>query len=163
MSEQVVSKFKVVAFLYKILDEDGTALEQSPLPMEYIHGSGNSQMFPQVEQALEGKKNGESVSVTLKPEQAFGLHDPNLTFTDDLENVPADYRVVGARPKFTNDKGESMELTVINIEDGKLTVDANHPYAGKTITFEVTVNGLRDATPAEIGTGMPEGDAGIVH
>ncbi|MDH5184923.1 MAG: FKBP-type peptidyl-prolyl cis-trans isomerase [Gammaproteobacteria bacterium] len=163
MSEQVVSRFKLVAFLYTILDEDGTTLEQSGLPMEYIHGSGNNQMFPEVEAALEGKKNGDEVSVTLSPEQGFGQHDPNLTFTDDLENVPAEYRVVGARPQFQNDMGEPMKLTVTNIEDGKLTLDANHPFAGKTITFKVTVNGLRDATPAEIGAGMPEADPAIVH
>lgn len=163
MSEQVISRFKVVAFIYTILDEDGKALEQSGLPMEYIHGSSNNQMFPEVEAALEGKKNGDEVSVTLSPEQAFGQYDPNLIFTDDLENVPAEYRVVGARPQFQNDKGEPMDLTVTSIEDGKLTVDANHPFAGKTITFKVTVNGLRDATEAEIGAGMAEGDPGTIH
>lgn len=163
MSEQVISRFKVVAFIYTILDEDGKALEQSGLPMEYIHGSSNNQMFPEVEAALEGKKNGDEVSVTLSPEQAFGQYDPNLIFTDDLENVPAEYRVVGARPQFQNDKGEPMDLTVTSIEDGKLTVDANHPFAGKTITFKVTVNGLRDATDAELGAGMAEGDPGTVH
>lgn len=163
MSEQVVSRFKVVAFIYTILDEDGQALEQSGLPMEYIHGSGNNQMFPEVEAALEGKKNGDEVSVTLSPDQAFGQHDPNLTFTDELENIPAEYRVIGARPQFQNDKGEPMELTVTNIEDGKLTLDANHPFTGKTITFKVTVNGLRDATEAELSAGMPEAEPGIVH
>ena len=163
MSEQVVSRFKVVAFTYTILDEDGEALEKSGLPMEYIHGSDNSQMFPQIEQALEGKKNGDEVSVTLSPEQAFGAHDPNLTFTDDLENVPAEYRYVGATPKFKNDMGEPMELTVISIEDGKLTFDANHPFAGKTITFVVTVNGLRDATQAEIDANSPAANPDIVH
>lgn len=163
MSEQVISRFKVVAFIYTILDEDGKALEQSGLPMEYIHGSSNNQMFPEVEAALEGKKNGDEVSVTLSPEQAFGQYDPNLIFTDDLENVPAEYRVVGARPQFQNDKGEPMDLTVTSIEDGKLTVDANHPFAGKTITFKVTVNGLRDATDAELGAGMAEADSSIVH
>lgn len=163
MSEQTVSRFKVVAFTYTILDEHGEALEKSGLPMEYIHGIDNSQMFPQIEQALEGKKNGDEVSVTLSPEQAFGLHDPNLTFTDDLENIPAEYRYVGARPQFKNDMGEPMELTVIRIEDGKLTFDANHPFAGKTITFKVTVNGLRDASQAEIDANSPAADPGIVH
>ena len=163
MSEQTVSRFKVVAFTYKILDEQGNALEQSGLPMEYIHGSANSQMFPQIEQALEGKKNGDEVSVTLSPEQAFGAHDPHLTFTDDLENVPTEYRYVGATPKFKNDMGEPMEMTVTSIEDGKLTFDANHPFAGKTITFIVTVNGLRDATEAELTSTAPEGAQGVVH
>ena len=163
MSEQVVSRFKVVAFIYTILDEEGKTLEQSGLPMEYIHGSSNNQMFPEVEAALEGKKNGDEVSVTLSPEQAFGQYDPNLTFTDDLENIPAEYRVVGAQPQFQNDKGEPMKLTVTSIEDGKLTLDANHPFAGKTITFKVTVNGLRDASSEEIDAAMPKADSGIVH
>ena len=163
MSEQVVSRNKVVAFTYSISDENGTILEQSSLPLEYIHGSDSSQMFPEVEQALEGKKNGDTVSVTLEPEQAFGLHDPSMTFTDEVENVPAEYRYVGARPKFQNENGETMELTVIRVADGKITFDANHPFAGKTVTFHVTINGLRDAHPAELEALVPPSDPGTVH
>lgn len=157
MSEQVVSKHKVISFTFSITDEAGKTVERSGIPFEYLHGAPNSHMFPKVEAALEGKKVGETIDVTLQPEDAFGQHDPSLTFTDDLDNIPPEYRFVGASPQFHNDKGETMELIVTKIEDGKLTLDANHPYAGKVITFHVTVDGIRDARQNELGSGVPEG------
>jgi FKBP-type peptidyl-prolyl cis-trans isomerase SlyD len=161
MGEQVVSKHKVVSFTYSITDETGKTVEQSDIPLEYIHGAHNSQMFPKVEAALDGKSIGDTVDVTLAPDEAFGQHDPSLTFIDDIDNVPPEYRFVGARPRFENEKGESMELLVTKIEDGKITVDANHPFAGKTITFHVTVDGIRNAHESEIGSGVPEGRPSI--
>ncbi|MBD3610186.1 MAG: FKBP-type peptidyl-prolyl cis-trans isomerase, partial [Gammaproteobacteria bacterium] len=120
MTQKVVEQSKVVAFTYSIADESGKVLEQSDLPIEYVHGSGNGQMFPQVEAAMVGKKNGDSVTVTLSPDEAFGQFDPDLSFTDEMENIADEYRFVGARPRFQNEKGETMELTVTKIEDGKI-------------------------------------------
>lgn len=157
MSKQVVEKNKVISFTYSITDEAGKMVERSDIPMEYIHGNPNSQMFPKVEAALEGKTIGDSVEVELTPEEGFGPHDPKLTFTDDLDNIPMEYRYVGAKPQFQNELGETMALTVTNIEDGKLTLDANHPYAGKTITFHITVDNIREAKEHEAGSGIPDG------
>ena len=151
MSSPAISKHKVVTITYSIAHENGIIAEQSDLPVEYLHGVEND-MFPKVEAALEGKSVGDSVEVKLSPEDGFGVHNPSLTFTDDLENVPQEYRFVGAKPSFQNEKGEVVELTVSKIEDGKLTVDANHPFAGKTMKFNVNVVGVRNATADEIST-----------
>jgi len=157
MSEQVVSKHKVVSFTFYITDVTGKTVERSGMPFEYLHGAPNSHMFPKVEAALEGKKVGDTVDVTLEPKDAFGQHDPSLTFTDDLDNIPKEFRFVGATPVFHNDKGEAMHLVVTKIEDGKITLDANHPYAGKVVNFHVTVDGIRDAQESELDSGAPEG------
>lgn len=157
MSEQVVSKHKVITFTFSITDVTGKTVERSGMPFEYLHGTPNSHMFPKVEAALEGKKVGDTVDVVLNPEDAFGEHNPELTFTDDLDNIPKEYRFVGATPVFRNDKGEPMPLVVTNIEGNKITLDANHPYAGKVITFHVTVDGIRDARDSELDAGVPEG------
>ena len=154
MSSNPVAKNKVVTITYRILHENGDLAEQSDLPIDYIHGNSD-EMFPKVERALEGKEIGESVDVLLSPEEGFGAHDPNLTFTDDLENVPPEYRHVGAEPSFENAGGEVMHMVVSKIEDGKLTVDANHPFAGKHMRFTVTVVGVRDATVEEIRGNRP--------
>ncbi len=148
MTTPTVSKHKVVSISYSILDESGTVLEQSDIPVSYVHG-GPNQMFPEVEQALEGKAVGERVEVTLPPEKAFGASDPNLTFTDDIDNVPPQFRHVGAEVEMQNEAGDVRTFIVSKIEDGRLTVDGNHPFAGKTITFSVTVNDIRDATAEE--------------
>lgn len=148
MSE-VISNKNVVSFIYQILDEEGNIMEHSDVPMEYIHGVSGT-MYPKVEQALEGKVVGDRVEVVLPPADGFGEHDPNLTFTDHIDNVPHEYRWIGAKPTFENERGEVMELVVSKIEGDQLTVDANHPFAGKTVAFRIKVVGVRKATGAEL-------------
>ena len=98
---------------------------------------------------------GARVSVTLTPEEGFGAHDPKLTFTDELENAPPDLRQIGMEFEAQNANGGSMVFRVTRIADGKITVDANHPFAGQTVIFEVAVQDVRDATPEEIRLGRP--------
>lgn len=154
MSGKTVEKFRIISFTYSIISEEGEVVERSDVPLDYLHGALNNQMFPKIEQALEGKKVGDEVSVKLTPEEGFGEYEESLSFTDDLENVPAEYRYVGARPVFQNDHGEKMEFIVTKIEDTQLTVDGNHPYAGKTVTFAIKIDAIRDATETEIGSGF---------
>ena len=153
MSEPTVSKHKVVAITYSIIDESGVILEQSDIPLYYVHGGPND-MFPDVEDALDGRSLGESVEVVLTPDKAFGPHDPSMTFTDDIDNVPPQFRQIGAEVQMQNERGEVRSFYVSKIEDGKLTVDGNHPFAGKTLTYAVTVADIRDATEEEKRNGM---------
>ena len=162
MSAPVVSKNKAVYITYSILHE-AQVVEQSDMPIGYVHGA-ESGLFEQVEAALEGAKIGDKLEVTLPPEQGFGAHDPNLTFTDDIENVPPEYRYLGAEVEFENESGEAMKFLVTRIENGKLTVDGNHPFAGKTVKFVVTVLAIRDASADEIANGRPdEGGPPVIH
>lgn len=159
MSAPVVGKHKVVAITYSILDESGVILEQSDIPMYYVHG-GPNQMFPEVEAALEGNELGAAVEVVLEPESAFGHHDPSLTFTDDIENVPPEFRHVGAEVQMQNEHGDTRSFVVSNIEGDKLTVDGNHPFAGKKLTYAVTIADIRDATEEEKQKGA---SAPVIH
>lgn len=153
----VVAKNKVVSLIYVVRNQKGEIFEYRDLPVSYVHGSG-ADLFPKIEQALEGHAVGDRVSVQLTPAEAFGEHDPKLTFTDDIENAPPELRRLGAEFEAQNAKGENIVLTVTHIEGDKITVDANHPLAGQTISFEVTVQDIRDATPEEIRNGRPAGD-----
>ena len=153
----VVAKNKVVSLIYVVRNEKGEIFEYRDLPVSYVHGSGTD-LFPKIEQALEGRAVGDRVAVQLTPADAFGDRDPKLTFTDDIENAPPELRRVGAEFEAQNAKGESILLTVTRIEGDRITVDANHPLAGQTISFEVTVQDIRDATPEEIRDGRPAGD-----
>lgn len=154
MPPTVVAKGKVVALTYMLRNQKGEVVEVRDLPVEYLHGSG-ADLFPKIERALEGRRVGERVAIELLPEDSFGPHDPRLTFIDDIENVPTELRRIGAEFEAQNAKGESMLFVVTCIEGNKLTVDANHPLAGQTITFEVTVEEIRDATPEEVRAGIP--------
>lgn len=161
MSEPRVARNKVVAIRYRVRTPAGGTLEVRDLPVTYLHG-GASDLFPKIEQALEGKSVGEHITVTLTPEEGFGAHDPKLTFTDDLENAPPELRQVGMEFEAQNARGEAMLLKVTHIADGKITVDANHPFAGQTIVFDVTVQAVRDATPEELKLGRPTDPAALL-
>lgn len=153
MSEELIEKSKVVTFTYQILDEQGTIVEHSDMPMEYIHGVSGT-MYPKVEWTLQGKTIGNTVEVDLPPQEGFGEYNPDLVFTDHIDNVPQEFRWVGATPAFENERGEVMEFTVSKIEGDQLTVDANHPFAGKTVTFRIKVVNVRPASDAELRDGV---------
>ena len=145
MSQEIIKEGKFVSLTYSICDLAGNVLEQSDLPVTYIHG-GETELIGGMDRAVAGKGPGDEVSITLSPEEGFGEHNPNLTFTDDIENVPHEFRHVGAEVQMQNEAGEVKSFFVTNIEDGKLTVDGNHPLAGKALKVNVKILEVRDAT-----------------
>ena len=153
MSEQRVSRNKLVQFTYSISDDEGNVIEQVDLPVNYVHGASTMGLIENVERALNGCKEGDRIEVDVPPADGFGEHDPELTFEDDIENVPAQFRQVGIQVEMANDAGETKTFVVTKIEDGKLTLDGNHPLAGKTARFSVKIIAIRDATPEEIRNG----------
>ncbi|WP_298134942.1 peptidylprolyl isomerase [Acidiferrobacter sp.] len=144
----MIGKGKIVSLTYTLRDAQGEIFEHTDVPISYLHGSGEG-LFEKIERALEGLGVGDSVEVELSPAEGFGEHDPGLTFTDDIANVPPEYRRVGAEVEAENEQGEAIRFVVTAITDGRLTVDANHPLAGQTVRFAVTVQAVRDATPEE--------------
>ena len=150
MSEPKVEKQKVVSFTYVITDENGSVQEQSDIPTSYIHGV-DGKMFEKVEAEMEGKHVGDVVQVTLAPKDAFGERDPSLTYTDSVENVPKEFQQLGAEAMFRNEAGETVTMTVVKIDDDTITLDGNHPYAGRQMTFRIVIQDIRDATLEEVG------------
>jgi len=162
MTDQFVEQHKVVSFVYSIVDESGELLEQSDIPISYVHG-GKHDLFEKVEAGLDGCVAGDTIEVSLTPEEGFGAHDPELTYTDKLENVPDEFRSIGAEVEMMNDQGDSRKFTVTRIENGKLTVDGNHPMAGKAITFRIKVTDIREATAEEIANGVEAMAMPVLH
>ena len=141
---------KFVELTYRIIDQtNGKVIEQVEEPLGYVQGD-NTLLFNQVTKELEGKSVGDEVEILLKAEDAFGPTVEELVFTDDINNVPVEYRFIGAAVTMQNDKGGTKDFIVSSIEDGKLTIDGNHPLAGKDIIFYVEVLSVRDATADEI-------------
>ena len=149
MSE-TISINKFVELTYRIIDQsNGEVIEQVEEPLGYVQGD-NSLLFNQVTKELEGKCVGDEVEILLKAEDAFGKKADELIFTDDIDNVPMEYRHIGANVTMQNDKGGTKDFVVSSIENGKLTIDGNHPLAGRDIIFFVEVLSIRDATADEI-------------
>jgi FKBP-type peptidyl-prolyl cis-trans isomerase SlyD len=141
---------KHVSLTYSIRDEQDNVLEHSDLPVAYIQG-GNNELIGGMDSAVEGKRAGDEVELELSPEESgFGPYDPDLTFTDDIENVPSELRRVGAEVTMQNEAGDTRSFYVTRIENGRLTVDGNHPFAGKRLFVNIRINEVRDPTSAEL-------------
>ncbi|EGV52644.1 FKBP-type peptidyl-prolyl cis-trans isomerase [Candidatus Endoriftia persephone] len=145
MTKESIKTGKFVSLTYSISDTEGNVLEQSDLPVTYIHG-GETELIGGMDKAVAGRSEGDEVKLTIEPKDGFGDHDPTLTFTDDLENVPPEFRKLGAEVQMQNSEGETKSFFVTKIEDGKLTVDGNHPLAGKRLLVKVKILEVRDAT-----------------
>lgn len=155
MSAEQITKDKYVELTYSILDAQGEIKERVDIPVKYIHGR-NSGLFPKIESALEGQGKGGRIEVSLTQYEGFGPSDPNLIVVDDLANVPPQFHQVGAEVEMQNESGATKKFTVSKIENGKLTIDGNHPLAGQAITFIVIVVAVRDATKEELKSGVTQ-------
>jgi len=149
MTSQSVRNGKLVSLVYRICDDSGRVLEQSDLPVSYIHG-GHNELIGGMDRAVAGRRAGDTVELRLDPNQGFGSHDPALTFTDALDNVPPQFRHIGAEVQMQNEAGDVKTFYVTRIEDGRLTVDGNHPFAGKELRVTVEIKDVRDPTEQEL-------------
>ena len=132
-------------------------------PLEYLHGGGR--LLPGLERALEGKVEGDRFVATLPPEDAYGPRDKALQQRVAAEEFGgADQIEAGMCFLAHSEDGKRVEnviITEVNEENGFVVVDTNHPLAGMTLEFEVTVVAVRDA-PSATGCGTPQGP-GVGH
>lgn len=160
-----VSKDSVVSVSYELIDLGGGAvLEKSTDPLSYVHG-GYDGIFPVVEEALHGKNVGDKVSVKMEPDDAFGEYDHDLVRVESRDLFPKDIEVGmqlegGAED---DDDEDYMLYTIVEITDKEVTVDGNHPLAGKTLSFNATVTDVRAATKEELEHGHVHGAGGHQH
>ena len=145
---------RVATYEFKVTDETGEILDSSAEsgPYPYLHGNGH--LIPGLESAMEGKSPAETFSVAVPPAQGYGERDETL-----VQDIPRD-RFAGMEEIYegmmveARYKDETRLMTIIRLNDEKVTVDANHPLAGLTLNFEVTVVDVREATPEELEEGF---------
>ena len=120
--------------------DDGTEFDNSAgrEPLQVTLGQG--QVIPGFENALIGMSEGDSKTVTLPPGEAYGESNPSLVHVVERSQIPSEIPLeVGGSLTATNQNGGQMQLTVVALADDKVTLDANHPLAGKALTFELTL------------------------
>ena len=160
-----IAKDTVVSLSYELIDKSGGAiLEKSGDPISYVHG-GYDGIFPTVEEELQGKSVGDKISVTMQPDDSFGEYEHDLVRVEPRDLFPKDIEVGmqlegGAEG---DDDEDYMLFTVTEITDKEVTVDGNHPLAGKTLTFNATVTGVRAASKDELSHGHVHGAGGHHH
>jgi len=120
------------------LTVDGVVFDTSEgeEPLEFEIGA--EQMIPGFEKAVKGMKVGETKQVTLKPEDAYGERNENLTAVIDRSELPAEIvPEVGLHLQAQSDDGSIRVVTITAVTDTTIAIDGNHPLAGKTLTFEI--------------------------
>jgi FKBP-type peptidyl-prolyl cis-trans isomerase SlyD len=150
---ETIQNGKFVELTYKVTDrKTGHVLTSVEFPLGYVHGH-NEILAPSVHMQLEGKSAGDLIEVPIDGNQIFGPRDESLVFTDDIENVPEEYRQVGGSILMENDKGQTRSFVVTWMDDEKLTVDGNNPLCGREVVFTLEILGVRDATDEETRAG----------
>ena len=146
---------KFVELTYKVVDgKTGHVLTSVEFPLGYVHGH-NEILAPSVHRELEGRSAGDVIEVPIDGNQIFGPRDESLVFTDDIENVPQEYREVGRSILMENDRGQTRSFLVTWLDDEKLTVDGNNPLCGRAVVFTLQILAVRDATEEETRAGGP--------
>lgn len=148
----IIEKDKVVAFHYVLTNENGEEIENSHdgEPMVYLHG-GYRNLLPKLEEALEGKAKDDNLKVTLAPEHAYGMRVDNA-----MQRIPMKHLLTKARRyrqgmtvKVNTSEGP-RDVLIVKVGKFNVDVDTNHPLAGMSVTFNVDVKDIRDATSEEI-------------
>jgi FKBP-type peptidyl-prolyl cis-trans isomerase SlyD len=154
-----VAPGKLIALTYSIRDDSGRLLEESNLPVRYIQG-GHNELIGGMDAAISGKCPGDEVDLDIPAsESGFGPYDPDLTFTDEIENVPPQFRELGAEVPMQSEAGEVRTFYVTQIADGRLTIDGNHPLAGKRLLVRIRIQEVREPTAADLQQDMGGADA----
>lgn len=157
-----IAKNTVVSLTYELLATGGELIEKTNEPVSYLHG-GHHGIFQRVEQALEGKQTGYTCRVQLEPDDAFGPYQAALVRVEARELFPAGVKVGMQFDGSTEDSGDSRVYTVTDVSDAGVTVDGNHPLAGKTLVFSCVVTDVRIASREELAHGHVHGAGGHHH
>ena len=154
----------VVTLDYTVTTPEGDLIDssgQSGEPLTYLHGCGN--IVPGLENALAGKRVGDAFHITVPPEEGYGERNDDLVQVVHRDQfVGIEQMEIGMQFQ-TEADGEVHVVTVTGLEGDEVIVDANHPLAGETLVFDVTVLAVRPATREELAHGHVHGPGGHHH
>ncbi|MFP4364244.1 MAG: peptidylprolyl isomerase [Spirochaetia bacterium] len=148
-----IAKDCVVKIEYTVKDENGQVIDTSEgrKPLAYLHGNNN--LIPGLEAELEGKEEGVKLEATVPPEKAYGEYNDQMIFAVPKDNFQGVDTVEPGMQFQAQLENEMRILTVKSIEGDQVTVDGNHPLAGKELHFDVEVKDVREATDEELEHG----------
>ena len=154
----------VVTIHYTLKDDAGEVIDSSREggePIAYLHGHGN--LVPGLERELEGKNAGDKVVVTVTPADGYGEFDQNLIQQvprrqlQGIKNIKVGMRLHAQTPQ------GPRAVTITRLVGDMVTIDGNHPLAGKNLNFDVEVTDVRAATEEELSHGHVHGEGGHHH
>lgn len=157
-----IAKDTAVRFNYILKDENGNVIDQSQgEPLAYLHGHNN--IIPGLEKELEGKSAGDSLTAVIEPADAYGEYQEQAVQQVPRANFQGVDNIQPGMQFQSEAEGQVMLVTVTDVNDDTVTVDANHPLAGKKLSFDVEIVEVRAATEDELNHGHVHGAGGVQH
>ncbi|HEX4918663.1 MAG TPA: FKBP-type peptidyl-prolyl cis-trans isomerase [Limnobacter sp.] len=181
----IVEDGMVVTLDFELRDAQGEMIQpHGGEPIVYLQG-GENEVFPKIQDALQGKSVGDEVFLQLEPEDAFGDFDPELMRIEEVENFPDDLSIGMQLEEVPVDDENEPDVqadesntgfgrvwTVTDIAEGKVVLDGNHPFAGMALRYHLKITDIRHANEEEKAQGAaaqslfsvaPNPDAGKLH
>ena len=158
-----IAQNSVVTIHYTLKDDAGEVIDSSREgdPIAYLHGHGN--LVPGLERELEGKNTGDKVNVSVAPEQGYGEYDKSLVqqvprrALQGIANIKVGLRLQAQTPQ------GPRAVVITRLVGDMVTIDGNHPLAGKSLNFDVEITDVREATEEELSHGHVHGEGGHHH
>jgi FKBP-type peptidyl-prolyl cis-trans isomerase SlyD len=167
----VIDKNTVVSLHYRLTENDvlGELVEETfgGQPLVFLYGAG--QMIPEFERQLAGKATGDNFAFGIKSEDAYGDSDPDAVVLLPLSTFEVDGELdgemlqVGNVIPMSDDQGNRLNGTVVEVNADGVVIDFNHPMAGVNLFFTGTIDSVREATETEIEHGHVHGPGGHHH
>jgi len=146
----------VVSFNYTLTDDSGAVIDSSEggAPLQYLHGYDN--IIPGLESALEGVECGHKSTVIVEPSDGYGEVDDEAIFEGGRDKFPDGMEICTGMQFAGETPNGDVPLTVVEVRDDSVVVDANHPLAGERLHFDVEVVDIRPASDEELELGYPQ-------
>ncbi len=164
-SAPITGAGQVIAFHYDLYDDASVQVESSAghPPVQFLYGQGG--VLSALQEAFLGKLKGDDFSITIPSGLAYGRYYP-----ERVQRVPKKNMDNGAKQRFhpgqivhINQNGQRQAATIVKVGKFNLDIDTNHPMAGKDLTFDVKIEGVRQATDDELAHGHAHGPGGHQH
>jgi FKBP-type peptidyl-prolyl cis-trans isomerase SlyD len=158
-----IGRDSVVTMHYTLKDDAGAVIDSSASgdPITYLHGHGN--IVPGLERGLEGKNVGDKLHVDVSPADGYGEYDKQLVQRVPRRSLKGIANVTPGMQLQAQTSEGPRSVTVTHVASDMVTIDGNHPLAGKSLKFEVEITDVRQATSEELAHGHVHGAGGHHH
>ena len=158
-----IAEKHVVTLNYTLKDNDDNIIDKSDDgSFCYLHGANN--IIPGLENALTGKSSGDEISVSVAPDEGYGPRDDTRIQEVPRDAFPPEISIEpGMQFNAQGPEGQAVVVTIAKVDGDSITVDGNHPLAGVTLNFDVTITDIRDASAEELEHGHVHGPGGHHH
>jgi FKBP-type peptidyl-prolyl cis-trans isomerase SlyD len=159
----IAEKDKVVTFHYTLKNAEGEQMETSrdKQPMSYLHGANN--IIVGLEKAMEGRAVNDEFSVTVEPEEAYGVRNEGNVQRVPLKRLKGIGKISPGQILNLQTNRGPVQVTVLRVGRFNVDVDANHPLAGQALTFDIEITDIRDASEEELTHRHVHGPGGHQH